>query len=414
MTERITFTRPLLYPKQLEAIYDPKRYSLIEASTKAGKTSGCICWLIEQALLGKDGQNYWWVAPVSDQANIAFDRMMRALPRGEFLANLSSRVIRLRTGPSIWFKSGDKPDSLFGEDVYAAVVDEASRVKEESWYAIRSTLTFTRGPVRIIGNVKGKKNWFFRMARRAQEGDPDMGFHRLIAYDAIEAGVLDSSEVEDARRTVPEHVFRELYLAQPGDDEGNPFGGTQAIAQCIRPLSDDQPFWWGWDLAKYVDWTVGIGLNQKGEVCRLVRFQAPWGETLARIKRETKYASALIDSTGVGDPIVEELARYNPKYEGYLFTGPSKQKLMEGLAAAIQSHTVYYPDGPIVIELNSFEYTTVGASVRYSAPEGMHDDCVMALALAVMNKARCPPLVDFNGDALARVRRAPDIRRRYA
>jgi hypothetical protein len=51
--------RPPCYPKQEEAIFDPvkdkdgnpARYSFIEASTKAGKTRGCIAWLVEQAVL---------------------------------------------------------------------------------------------------------------------------------------------------------------------------------------------------------------------------------------------------------------------------------------------------------------------------------------------------------------------------
>ena len=38
------------------------------------------------------------------------------------------------------------------------MIDEASRMKEDAWTAIQSTLTATRGPVRIIGNVKGEKN----------------------------------------------------------------------------------------------------------------------------------------------------------------------------------------------------------------------------------------------------------------
>ena len=71
------------------------------------------------------------------------------------------------------------------------------------------------------------------------------------------------------------------------------------------------------------------------------------------------------------------------KFEGYGFTAPSKQKLMEGLAVAIQSHSVTYPAGPLVDELNQFEYEYTRTGVRYGAPEGFHDDCVCALALAV-------------------------------
>ena len=58
---RLEYARPFLYPKQSEAIFDPHRYSVIEASTKAGKTSGCIVWIIELALAGQDGWN--WPAP---------------------------------------------------------------------------------------------------------------------------------------------------------------------------------------------------------------------------------------------------------------------------------------------------------------------------------------------------------------
>lgn len=351
------FKRQSFYAKQRAAIYDERRYSLIEASTKAGKTSGCILWLSELAYTaGRPGWNFWWVAPVSAQAMIAFRRMMRALPREKFTANLSDKVITTNKGTHIFFKSGDKPDSLYGEDVYAAVVDEASRIKEDSWHAIRSTLTFTRGPVRIIGNVKGRKTWFYQMARKAEKGDPEMGYHKLTAYDAVAAGVLARSEIDDAERTLPPHVFRELYLAEPAADGGNPFGGDDVIDSRLCELSTKPPIVWGWDLAKHVDWTVGIALDEDGKVCRFARFQLPWGETIARIRRETRHVNALVDSTGVGDPIVEELQRGSRNYEGYNFNPSSKQKLMEGLAAAIQSNTIGYPDGPIPMELKTFEY----------------------------------------------------------
>jgi hypothetical protein len=65
----------------------------------------------------------------------------------------------------ISFKSGEKPDNLYGEDVWAVVVDEASRTREEAYWALRSTLTATGGPIRIIGNVKGRKNCFYAKSK---------------------------------------------------------------------------------------------------------------------------------------------------------------------------------------------------------------------------------------------------------
>lgn len=389
----VEYRRPWLAAYQLRAIFHNKRYGFIEASTKSGKTHGCIVWLFEQAAAGEDGQNFWWVAPVFSQAKIAYRRLRRALTRsipGYFKANSTELTITLATGTVIWFKSAENPDNLYGEDVYAAVIDEASRCREDSWFAVRSTLTATRGKVRIIGNVKGRKNWAYRLGRRAEAGEPDMHFARITAYDAIKAGILDEAEIADAKATLPEAVFRELYLAEPSEDEGNPFG-INAIHECIGPMSTAEAEWYGWDVAKSVDWTVGIGLDKGKKVARFERFQTDWYQTDLRIRSVTGRKAALVDSTGVGDPIVEGLQRTKQmgeslgrhNFEGYKFTQASKQQLMEGLAVAIQKRLITIPEGPIVMELESFEYEYTRTGVRYSAPAGMHDDCVMALALAV-------------------------------
>jgi hypothetical protein len=379
---RLVYQRPWMYPKQERAIFAPERIVAIEASTKSGKTVGCMVWLSEQAMAGKPGRNYWWVAPIYGQAKIAYRRLKRGLPSRVYTANENELTLTLANGAVIWFKGADRPDSLYGEDVYAAVIDEASRCKDDAWHAIRSTLTQTRGPVRIIGNVKGRKNWAYQLCRRAEAGEPGMHYAKITAWDAVEAGVLDRQEIEDARRQLPDAVFKELYLAEASDDQGNPFG-IEAIRRCVAPLSEAAPSVWGWDLAKSVDWTVGIALDQGGRTCRFERFQAPWEETTASIRGHVGFAFALVDSTGVGDPILERLQRGRENFEGYQFTSPSKQRLMEGLAVAIQQREVTVPDGPIVAELEAFEYVYTRTGVRYSAPEGMHDDCVCALALAV-------------------------------
>jgi hypothetical protein len=58
------YTRPPLYPLQSEAFFNSSRYSITEASTKSGKTVGGMVWLVEQALAGKEGHNFWWNAPI--------------------------------------------------------------------------------------------------------------------------------------------------------------------------------------------------------------------------------------------------------------------------------------------------------------------------------------------------------------
>ena len=200
---RVEFVRPRLYARQFEAIYADERYSIVEASTKSGKTVGCMCWLTEQAWTGRAGSEYWWVAPIYEQARIVFRRLKRGLTHGTFVANEKDASLTLANGAVLRFKGADNPDSLYGEDVRAAVLDEATRIKEDAWFAVRTTLTATRGRVRIIGNVKGRRNWAYRLARRAEAGEADIHYARITAYDAIKAGVLDQHEIDDARARLP-------------------------------------------------------------------------------------------------------------------------------------------------------------------------------------------------------------------
>ena len=375
------YDRPKMYPAQLAAVFTEERHAIIEASTKSGKTHACIAWLFEQAAIhGAPEHRFWWVAPISDQAAIAYRRMKRALPPNFARSSDSTLTITLPNGAAIVFKSGDNPDSLYGEDVHAAVLDEASRMREEVWHAIRSTFTHTNGRVRIIGNVNGRRNWAYKLARRAEIGMPDWAFTRLTWRDAVAGGVISSEEVEAARQDLPELVFNELYEAEAGDDKGNPFG-IEAIADCIAPLSNADPVVIGWDLAKRVDYAVGIAMDAEQQVCRFERFQQSWEVAEELIVAATGNVPAFVDSTGVGDPIVERLQRRGT-YTGFHMSANRKQQLIEGLIVAIQRREIRFPDGPIRKELESFEFEYTATRVIYQASAGMHDDCVIALALA--------------------------------
>jgi hypothetical protein len=387
-TQAIEYRRPWMAPYQLAALFGPERYAIVEATSKAGKSVGCMLWLAEQAMKGKAGWNYWWVSYTFPTSKIMYRRLKAGLPQHIFRANETELTLTLANGAVIWFKSAEKPDALFGEDVYAAVMDEATRCREEAWFALRTTLTATRGPVRIIGNVKGRRNWAYRLARRAQAGEPNWSYAKITAYDAIKAGILDAEEIEDVKRTMPESAFRELYLAEPSDDAGNPFG-LDAIRACVAPLSSGPIVCWGLDLAKSHDWCVLIGLDPTGTVAHFARWQGPWEATIQKVigLAARSKAPVLVDSTGAGDPVLESLQRQGrtlgARFVGFNFSASSKQQLMEGLAVAIQRQTVRYPEGPIVDELEAFEYEYTRTGCRYSAPEGFHDDCVCGLALAV-------------------------------
>ena len=380
---KINYTRPPMTDYQVEIMDCPERFATVEASTKAGKTACMVVWLLEEALKIGPNQGVDWIAPVFGQSRIAFERMKAQISdRNFFKVNEQRLLLTLPHGSLIRFKSGDNPDSLYGDDSYAAVLDEASRMKEASWIAVRSTLTKTRGKAKLIGNVKGRKNFFYKLAMRAKAKEPGYFYKKITAYDAVNAGILDIQEIEDAKRDLPEAVFKELYLAEPSEQGSNPFGFDH-IARCIFGLSTLPPVCYGIDLAKKHDWTVIVGLDQFGQICLLDRFQKDWKQT-----KETILAlppgMITIDSTGVGDPIAEEVARHR-QTEMFVYTPKSKQQLMEGLAYALQNREITVLDGIMRDELDSFEFEYSRAGVKYTAPEGLHDDCVNALALARKN-----------------------------
>lgn len=379
----IQYARPFLYAKQSRAFFNDARIACCEASTKAGKTHAGMAWLFEQAqLFGGENKSFWWVAPIFAQAKIAYRRMKKALPKGTFKKNETELTITLLNGAIIWFKSGEKPDSLYGEDVFACVIDEASRVKEDSFYALRSTLTATRGPLRCIGNVKGRKNWFYKLCRMAQGGAENMSYEKITAYDAVAAGVLDAQEIADAKAVLPDHVFKELYLAIPTDDGGNPFG-VKNITNSFRPSEPkDVVVGYGFDIAKSVDWAVLTGLDRRGVQAYQDRWQGPLGSSVTKVAAKVGAVKCAVDATGLGAMPAEVLQKSGDNFIPYTFSQASKQLIIEMLAAAIQRSEIIITDQTTHDEMMEFGYEYTRTGVRYTAPEGFHDDCVVALALA--------------------------------
>jgi hypothetical protein len=233
----------------------------------------------------------------------------------------------------------------------------------------------------FLGTPKGGGD-FHRLFSEAQ-GD-ETGEWLAVRLASITNPYLDAAEIASAKKLLPAVVFAQEYEGVPAEDGSNPFG-LEAIRACVGELSTDAPAVWGVDLAKSEDWTVAIALDANGNVCRLERWQGQWNVTRARLIALIGNTPALIDSTGVGDPIVEDVARNCRRTEGFKFTSPSKQQIMEGLCAAISLQEIRYPLGVIPNELENFGFRYSGGRVRFEAEVG-HDDAVCALALAVSHR----------------------------
>jgi phage FluMu gp28-like protein len=320
-----------------------------------------------------------YITPTYQLGKIFFKEIVDLLPIEIYSKNESDLVITFITGGSIRFFTGERLDNLRGLKFHLAVIDEASFIPnlEDGWLnSIRPTLTDYKGKAIFLSTPKGK-NYFFSLFSKAE---PDWQSFKFTTYDNP---YIDPQEIDDARRQLPEVVFEQEYMANPAENAANPFG-SQHIRKCLHPVTTMPVVAYGIDLAKSVDWTVIVGLDEDGNVAYFDRFQMDWHNTKQTILRLPK-CPILVDSTGVGDPILEDLQREGVMIQGLKFTSSSKQQLMEGLQAAIHQGKIGYPEGIISQELEVFEYQYTATGVKYSAPSGFHDDAVMALALAWQN-----------------------------
>lgn len=344
------------------------RFVVLMCGRRFGKSELSQIKLITKAI---QGEQIAYITPTYKLAKQFYEKLSASLPYPS-----KDLKIYFPNGGMVEFFTGERLDNLRGRKFHGVIVDEASFIAnlEDGWLnSIRPTLTDYKGWALFLSTPRGK-NFFYSLFMKG--GEPNWKSFKFSTFDNP---YIDKEEVEEARRQLPAPVFEQEYMANPMENAANPFG-SQNIRDCIKPITG-QPVCFGIDLAKSYDWSVIIGLDAAGNVAYFDRFQKDWHSTKQVIKSLPR-KPILLDSTGVGDPIFEELQREGLMVEGLKFTQNSKQQLMVGLQNAIHQKSISYPSGVIVDELEIFEYQFTASGVKYSAPSGFHDDCVMALALA--------------------------------
>jgi hypothetical protein len=373
---------PRLHSGQQQVVNESRRFNVLQCGRRFGKTTLGQDRLIHPVISPNDAPPVAWFAPTYKLLSEVWREFKTILAPLDPIISEQERRIGLLTGGVLDFWSLDQPDAGRGRKYKRVVVDEAGLVRnlEAAWNeSIRPTLADLKGDAWFLGTPHGR-GYFHRLFTKGQSGtDGDWKSWRMPTTANPH---IDPAEIEAARRDMPDAAFKQEFLGIPADDGGNPFG-LDAIRKCQKSVSSDAPVAFGVDLAKSHDWTVIVGLDEQGNTCRLERFQSDWKQTTRRVAEVIGEVPAYVDSTGVGDPIVEDLCRVCGNVEGFKFTSTSKQQIMEGLAAAIQQHRVTFPGGWLINELEAFEYDYTASGVKYSAPDGLHDDGVCALALAV-------------------------------
>jgi hypothetical protein len=371
----IKLKRP--HPNQLKVIRDGTRFIVMMCGRRFGKSIVAQNIGIDYLLAGK---KVAYITPTYKLASLLFESIDAILPDDFFHKNKSKFSIYKKAGGGEFrFFTGKSLNAIRGFDFDIILIDEASFIEglQDHWpQSIRPTLTDRRGRAIFLSTPKGK-NYFYKLSLNENSDPRNWKTYRFTSYDNPH---IPADEIDSARAEIPEANFLQEYMASPMDNADNPFG-TSHIRKCIKAISDKPAKCYGIDLAKSYDYTVIIGLDEDSNVCHFDRFQLSWEETKARI-HALPDRPMLLDATGVGDPILEDIQKRKQYAEGFKFTSLGKHQLMLGLAAAIQQGQVGFPEGIITSEMEIFEYTITPTGVRYSAPTGLHDDTVCALALA--------------------------------
>ncbi len=376
------------HPNQWTFHNSTARFRILACGRRWGKTKAGANEFIRMITKRPPNSVGFCVAPTYWHTNKQWKEILLYCP-SELIKNVNrtEHLITLQGNRQIWFKSADNPDSMRSEAVSVLWMDEGGQIAEDRWtLELRPSLIDTKGEAIFTGTPKGK-NWYFQLWTRGQ--DKQQTDYQSWAFSSYTNPYLDSKEIDEFKRDMPELAFRQEILAEFLDDVGSVF---RNINSCVSgELEEPKPnkrYVAGCDLAKHEDFTVICILDNNGHLCFFDRFsQLDWvfqSKRIVDICRRYNNARLLLDSTGVGDPIYDNLRRSGLNVEGYKFTNASKKDLIENLSITIENRAVSYPDVPVLLsELGLFGYKISPAGVTtYGAPEGYHDDCVIALALA--------------------------------
>ncbi len=345
--------------------------------------------------LKKKNGTFWWVAPTFGLSNKGWKVLLRDVSRSAFRKIIYSypKTVELVSGSTIEFLSAHDPDSIIGEGLDGLVVDESARISAMAWEnSLRATLTDHLGWALRISTPLGL-NWWYKEHQKGK-GLFVPTKKRLIRYreswsfPTATNPYIDKGEIRDAKNDLPADVFRQEYLAEFLSDASGVFRNIdRVVAGDLKEPQDGILYYLGIDLAKKRDFTVLTILDEHFHLCYFERFnQIDYTFQKKKIINVAhRYNDAIVnlDSTGVGEPIFDDLSN-EIRVKPYNFTNESKKNLIQNLILAFEKQIITLPDIPVLLEeLRMFVYElTKSGKVRYSAPEGFHDDCVISLALA--------------------------------
>ena len=381
------------HPKQAEIIdsilLNDAKFHTIIIGRQWGKTLMAINLILYWAF-NDSPCDLLWVSPVYSQAQKVQKEINNILNNTGLIKsnNYTDNILTLVNDSKIIFRSGERYDNIRGFTFDYAVIDECAYLKEEAWSAsIRPTLAVKGKKVIFISTPKGK-NWIHKLYELGKSNNSN-----YLSYNAPSSSspYIPLDELEDAKKTLPSKIYEQEYLAQFIEDGGEVFSNINEIMFDQWPTTPSTKFYAGLDLAKQEDFTCLTIFNDRGEVVEIYhKTQTDWNQLIDELAKViNKYnAITLIEVNSMGDVIYDQLKRKVKQISPFVTSNKSKQEIIEGLILSINNKEISIPSERLFkplkqeLEVFTYEYSPKTRNVKYGAPNGFHDDCVMSLALA--------------------------------
>ncbi len=328
-----------------------------------------------------------WIAPYYAQSRPLWRFTLQHVSPQIARINRAERIVEFSSGGRVSIYSADNADAVRGEAFDLVVIDEAARISEEAWSdAIMPTLADRRGRALLISTPRGR-NWFWREWLQAR--DEGAAYH-APSYANPSPQIREAAE--RARMLVPERTYRQEWLAE-FVEEGTLFPHVRELATAQEtPYIASHAYCIGvdWARASGGDWTVFVVFDATARsVVSLRRYSGmPFDAQLAHLKslwHAYGECPIVAESNAMGAPLIEAMQAQGLPVVPFATTPASKHHIITGLELAIEQRSIMLlNDEGLIAELEAYERQESRVGIpRYSAPAGMHDDCVIALALAL-------------------------------
>lgn len=363
----------------------PCKYYTIPIGRQFGKT-----------LLGINQNLYWainnnyvqlgWISPVYPQAKKVFREMEAAITGTPFLknSNKSDLIITFPNNSTIQFFSAEAYDSIRGNTFHYLTCDEFDYFKSEAWEEVlRATVIVKGRKVLFISTPKGK-HLMYKMSLMPSVSEA----YCTIRGTSYDNPLIPVSELEDAKRNLPDHIFRQEYLAEFLEDTTSVF---RNITECVGMAEETNDYYAGVDLGRADDYTVITVLNSKGKMVYIERWRhLEWSQIIANVCTVlNKYKPrTFVEANNAQDAIYEQIRNgitFNKNLLQPFVTGKNKQSIIEDLMVGFEQKEIGIMNIDYLIEelkIFTYDYNLRTRSIKYSAPAGLHDDTVMSLAFA--------------------------------